>query len=376
MNRLAVYGAGKSAFKQCGMSVVELLISMVISMAVVAGAIEIVVNSKKNFLDQDEVTFIQTNARYALDLIAKDIRMAGYLGCATKESVQIANSIDDDAGGYISLHGLKGYEGGVNLDSFPTDVKADATLGSDAIMIRRANNSGELNVSSHVPESAVIKLWEENKYPEESTLIIADASCRNVGIFSTTGKDGVKQINHNPGSGSGVGNCTKVIKGNFDCSDGCKAVSCGIYSAKNGEYGPGSKVMEFVSRVYFIGDSSMLPGVPALKRRALNVVGAPSTFEEEIAVGVEDLEILYGIDSDGDGSTDQYRQADQMDLDGDTVITDEEWDQVSNVKISLVFRSQNAVLSTAEKRILAGTEYNDKYMRQVVNSTVKIRNRG
>lgn len=361
--------------KQKGLSVVELMISMVISMAIVAGAVEIVVSSKRSFLDQDEVTFIQTNARFALDLISKDIRMAGYLGCATQNSVQTANSIDDSAGGFISLHGLVGFEGGESVDGFPDDFKADAEVGSDAILIRRASNSGELDVSKHVAASAVIHLWENHEYPEGSTLMIADASCRNIGLFQTTGKPG-GHLNHNAGKSKGVGNCTKIIKGNFECDPSCKAVSCGGYGTATGEYGPGSKVMEFVSRAYFIGESSVLPGVPALKRRVLNVVGSPSTYEEEIAVGVEDMEILYGIDSDGDSSVDQYRSADQMDIDSDGSITDEDWDSVSNVKISLVFRSQNPVLSKSEKRTLAGKEYEDRYMRQLVNSTIKIRNRG
>ena len=51
-------------------------------MAVIAGSIQVVVSSKRSFIDQDEVTFIQTNARYALDMMGKDVRMAGYLGCA------------------------------------------------------------------------------------------------------------------------------------------------------------------------------------------------------------------------------------------------------------------------------------------------------
>ena len=110
--------------KQRGLSVVELLISLVIGMAVIAGSIQVVVSSKRSFMDQDEVSFIQANARYALDLMGKDIRMAGYLGCATKNSVQLANSIDSDFGGYISLHGLRGFDGETDTSNFPADFKA------------------------------------------------------------------------------------------------------------------------------------------------------------------------------------------------------------------------------------------------------------
>lgn len=363
-------------FRQQGLSVVELMVSLVISMAVVAGSVQVVVSSKKNFVDQDEVTFIQTNARFALDLIAKDIRMAGYMGCATQESVQVANSINDDAGGYISMHGLRGFDGETSTDTFPADIKTGATLGTDAVLIRRAADSGELDVSSHNASSAVIHVWENHSYVPGSTLVIADASCRNVGIFQVSGPNSVpaNHINHN--TGTGTNNCTKIVKGQFVCDSSCKAISCGGYGTATGEYGPGSKVMEFVSRVYYIGESEAMPGMPALKRSVLNVNGAPSTHSEEIALGVEDMEILYGIDTSGNGDVDQYRSASAMDLDGDGTVSDEEWDRALNTKISLVFRSQSPVLPSAETRTLAGKTYSDRYMRQVVNSTVKIRNRG
>lgn len=365
-----------SSRHQMGLSVVELLVSLAIGMAVIAGSIQVVVSSKRSFMDQDEVTFIQTNARFALDLISKDIRMAGYLGCATQNSVQTANSIADDAGGYISLHGLRGFEGSTTTSSFLADFQAKATVGTDAVLIRRAADSGEMDVGKHVAAAATIHLWDTHNYKEGSTLMIADASCRNVGIFQVSGPNGLpaNHINHNVGSGTK--NCTKIVKGNFVCSASCKAVSCGGYGTATGSYGPGSKVMEFVSNAYYIGESSVMPGMPALRRQVFNADGAPSTSSEEIALGVEDMEILYGVDSNGDGDVDQSRQADQMDLDGNGTVTDEEWDQVLNVKISLVFRSQAPVLANAEKRTLAGKDYEDRFMRQAVNSTIRIRNRG
>lgn len=366
----------KYKHSQHGLSVVELLVSMLISLAVVAGAIEVIVGSKRSFLDQDEVSFIQTNARYALDVLAKDIRMAGYLGCAAQDSVQIANSLSDDAGGFISLHGLTGFDGASNTNSFPADFKSDALVGTDAFIVRRAKGEGEIDVSSHVAAAATIHLWQNHSYPEGSTLMIADANCRNVGLFQVSGPNGLpsNHINHN--TGNGTSNCTKIIKGKFKCDGSCKTNSCGGYDHSTGDYGPGSKVMEFVSHAYYIGESSLIPGMPALKRKALKSMGAPATEEEEIALGVEDMEIFYGIDTNGNGSVDQYRDASEMDLNGNAIVEQEEWDRVSSVKVSLVFRSESPVLNKAEKRTLAGKEYEDRYLRQVVNSTVKIRNRG
>ncbi len=362
---------------QSGLSVVELLVSLLIGMAVVAGAVQVVVSSKRNFMDQDEVTFIQTNARYAMDLIARDLRMAGYLGCAAQQSVQTANSIEDDAGGFISMHGLQGFEGEVSASSFPDAYRADVKTGTDSFIVRRASDSGEFDVSKHVAASAVIHLWQSHSFPRGSTLMIADASCRNVGLFQVSGPNGLPSNTLGHNTGNNTKNCTKIIKGNFDCSSPqCGQVSCGGYDQKMGGYGPGSKVMAFVSNAYYIGESKIMPGVPALKRRVFNPVGPPSTASEEIALGVEDLQVLYGVDSSGDGSVDQFRKASEMDLDGNGVISHQEWDQVLSVKVSLVFRSRNPAMASAEDKNLAGTNYNDRYFRQVVDSTVRIRNRG
>jgi type IV pilus assembly protein PilW len=368
--------SGMVGRRQRGLSVVELLISLVIGMAVIAGSIQVVVSSKRSFMDQDEVTFIQTNARFSVDLLGKDIRMAGYLGCATQKSVQLANSINNDAGGYISLHGLVGYEGEVNTNSFPADFRAKVKAGSDGVLIRRAADSGEMDVSKHVAASATVHLWDEHSYKKGSTLMIADASCRNVGIFQVSGPNGLpaNHITHN--TGSGTNNCTKIIKGNFSCDPSCKAVSCGGYGTASGAYGPGSKIMEFVAHAYYIGESDVMPGMPALRRQVFNANGPAGTSSEEIALGVEDMEILYAVDSNSDGDVDQMRKASEMDLNGNGTISNEEWDQVISVKINLVFRSQLPALPVAEKKTLAGTEYNDRFMRQVVNSTFRIRNRG
>jgi type IV pilus assembly protein PilW len=379
MNKHLLQGASKKSARkslQSGLSVVELLVSMVISLAVVAGSIQVVLGSKKNFTDQDEVTFIQTNARYALDIIGKDVRMAGYLGCAAQKSVQIANSIDNSAGGYISTHGLIGFEGETSTTTFPSDIKTLATVGTDAILVRHADNTGELDVKGHNPSSANIDLWGSHNFAKGSTLMIADATCRNVGLFQLSGPNSVPASHMVHNTGAGTSNCTKIIKGNFVCNSSCTAVSCAGYTHKMVGYGAGSKVMALVSHLYYIGNSTAIPGMPALKRSAFNANGAPSTSSEELALGVEDMEILYGVDTDNNGDVDQFRSAANMDLDSNGTTTEAEWDKALNVKISLVFRSQNIVLSTNEKHTFAGKEYNDKYMRQLVNSTFRIRNRG
>lgn len=370
--------SGAPLKRQKGISIIELMISLVISMAVVAGSVQVVVSSKRSFMDQDEVTFIQTNARYALDLLARDIRMAGYLGCASTGSVEIANSIVNNSGladGYFSLQGIAGFDGDTGIAQFPTDIQALATAGTDSILVRRASDTGELNVSDHNAVAASISLWDSHEFKPGASLVIADASCRHVGLFQLSGpvSTPAQTISHKV-SGA-ANNCTEVIKGDFACALTCTADACGDANRANGKYKPGSKVMAFIARNYFIGESSVIPGMPALKRQVYSP-GATATLTEELAVGVEDMQIVYGVDSNNDGSVDQFRKASDMDLNNDGSITALEWDRALAVKLSLVFRSQKPVLQKAETKQFAGKTYSDRYIRQMVNSTLRVRNRG
>lgn len=360
--------------KAAGVSLVELLISLVIGSIILAGAVQVVANSKRSFIDQDEITFIQNNARFALDVISKDIRLAGYMGCASPGSVKVANAIAGNENGFVSMDGIKGFDGGTvdvsTTGTFPANYSANAFAGTDSILIRHADIDNELNVKSHDVNAAVIHTWGTNEFDAGEALVIADANCRYVGLFQvSTGTGSASNVTHNTGGGD---NCTKIIRGEFNCSSpSCGTNSCNGYTkVTGGSYGPGSKLMKLISHAYYIGESDIAPGMPALKRHALESLDdATPVVAEEIALGVEDFQIIYGLDSSGDGSVDQYRDA-------SSITTDADWARVLSVKLKLIFRSKSEVLPSAEVRTLAGKTYNDRYIRQLVNSTVRIRNRG
>lgn len=361
---------------QRGLSLIELMISLVISAAVIAGSVQVLVSSKRNYLDQDEVSFIQNNLRYAMDLIGRDVRMAGYMGCASGDGVEVANAISDTANGFISTHGIRGFESKTTKTTFPVDYRAAAKTGTDSLMVRRANDENYLNVKVHKPYAALLELWESHEYPAGTTLMITDAACRSVGLFQVSGPSTVPDTNLNHAVGGATKNCTQVIKGNLSCDVSCTTLSCGGHNAVSSGYSPGSKVMEYISHAYFVGESEVIPGMPALKRQVLVVGSTPATKSEEIALGVIDMQLLYGIDSNGDGTVEMYRAADNMDVDANGVTNDDDWSKVASVNISLVFRSQNPVLPENKSETIVGKSYNDKYVRQLVTTTIKIRNRG
>lgn len=358
-----------------GFSLVELLVAVTIGLIILSGVVNVVLGTKANKEQQDEITFIQDNARFVVETLSNEIRMAGYMGCASPSTAMIANSIDTGYFGFVSMGGIEGFDGQTSVASFPTPVQPLASVGSDAFIVRRGD-SDELAVESHVAASATIGLYKQHSFPPGTPLMITDANCSYVGLFQVSAPNAnalpASKIVHN--TGSGTNNCTKIIRGSFVCDASCKAVSCGGYGTTTGSYGPGSKVMRFISRAYFIGPSNVLTGMPALKRQSLVMETALTTKSEEIAQGVEDMQLLYGVDTNADADVNQYRTAAQMDVDGNGVINNTDWDKVRSVRFALVFRSQNPV-GANQTQVLNGVTYNDRYLRQAVNATVLIRNR-
>ncbi len=69
--------------KGAGFSLVELMVAMLISLILIGAAAATWLTSKKTYTLQEDLGRIQENARFALEFIKYDIRMAGYYAAPT-----------------------------------------------------------------------------------------------------------------------------------------------------------------------------------------------------------------------------------------------------------------------------------------------------
>jgi type IV pilus assembly protein PilW len=119
-------------------------------------------------------------------------------------------------------------------------------------------------------------------------------------------------------------------------------------------------VIELQTVNYTIGVGAS--GEPALFRQEFN------NPPEELIEGVEDMQILYGVDTDNDQFPNQYMSA-------DAVI---DFDDVVSVRVMLLVRSiDDFVTEDPQTYTYNGvtTTPADRRIRQVFSSTIALRNR-
>jgi type IV pilus assembly protein PilW len=73
--------------KRRGFTLVEILVALAIGALLTSGFVQIFSSSKKTYLIQDNLSRLQENARFAMDFLARDIRMAGHINNAVPSSI-------------------------------------------------------------------------------------------------------------------------------------------------------------------------------------------------------------------------------------------------------------------------------------------------
>lgn len=361
---------------QRGFTLIELMVALTIGLFLVGAVGTLYVNTRGSFDYANEVARIQEAGRFGLEAISRDTRMAGYNGCgATLPNFTISNILNVPrlANGLPSNPSLdfstpiRGYEGGVDI--FPGALTAAGAISgsTDAIILLGVDSSSEMVVQLHTPASARIDTSTHSIQAGEILLI---TDCSKASIFQVSGPTNTSNtatyVEHNTGGSSSPGNCLMPL------SSTCMPLTSG-----NAYFKPGSQLMRVFSNAYFIAPASQGNGLRSLYTMALEGRTDGTPVARELLVGVDDMQIIYGVDTDGDGATDNYVTANGVGA--------ANWAQVTAVKISLLVRStSNNVTTTSQPYNYAGTPGSinestttptDRVMRRVFSETVVARNR-
>ncbi len=315
--------------RQHGFNLIELMVAMVIGVFLVAGALRVYTQSQAALIVSEQAARLQENARYALQIVERDVRAADLWGL-TNESLQIAGSSDPtqpvdplsadtgDCENNWSININVAIEGSNNANPYNTTCipTGDYVTNSDVLILRHAQ-------STPVDEVDL-----------ENGLLYIRSSTNNGIIFE------------GPNQPTGI------------AADGINS--------------------ELTSIAYWVSDSSDLDNtVPSLRRSFLTTNGNnPIVLTEEVISGVEDLQVQYGIDTTGDRSVNMYVDFDDV-VDPDSILVARIWLRIRAENIEQGY-TEDVTYNYADRTFnSANTGNNDdvRYRRLLVTKTIEMRNR-
>lgn len=331
--------------KQLGLSLIELMVAVTIGLILVAGVIQIYVGSKDTYRTQDALSRLQENQRFVLNLLASDIRSSGYIGCLNlkaEPSINIIANNPPESAGITAIQGSENKGGQTWAPGVPTGV-SQVLSDTDVLVVQHGGACGARLTGNMGVRNADIQIDSANSCGFQAGEAILISDCGGADLFRAT----------TVSSGSG-----KVTIAHSQSQNTNNFLSK--------PYTDESELLKFTSAAYFIRNG--VSGIPALWRFD-RTTAAGTNNPVELVEGVENLQVLYGQDTDVNGEADQYVAADAVG----------NWDNVVSVRMTLLFRTIEPVHAANTSYTFAAASnktYSDRFSRQETTLTVDLRNKG
>ncbi len=140
---------------QQGMSLVELLVAMVIGLVLLGGVYQVFTGSTTSSRENQQFSRLQENARFAMEILGREIRVAGYAGCF---GGNLVNNLNPSGTGYIAeflgfTNAVEGYDwnGAGWTPAIDTTVIPSAAGGGDILIVRGIDNDDRVEITGNNP---------------------------------------------------------------------------------------------------------------------------------------------------------------------------------------------------------------------------------
>ena len=370
-----------SSRKMGGLSMIELLIAMVMGLTLTAGVMQVYVGNTQTERDQEARARMQENGRFAITYLANELRMAGYLGClSTIDENSINNTLDGPPPSFQPGVGIQGWEAnGTGLGAISNSANNVATTDTDGG--GWASSGGNvLDSTNVVPGTDIVRVWSADGTGATINSISPGAAMTVVNSGLTDIEDGDILLLSDCQRADWVQACNVQEIGGGASINSVLSAGCvpGNDVSSNLRTQAGGELVKLAGTMFYIGKrGDVATNPPALFRRSLNQ-NAGSGNAEELVEGIENLQILYGINADNDNkkTVDSYVAANLV---GD-------WTRVISVRISVLVQSiEDNMLPAAQAYTFNGVTYDgtagngdlpaDRRLRRVFTSTITLRNR-
>lgn len=325
--------------RQAGVSLVELMISLTLGLILLAALLTVFANSSAARGELERTSRQIENGRYAIQLVADDLRVAGFYGEFNAGAMPVPAVLPDPCSTIPAvwntaapLH-VQGYDAGIGA---PTCLPLSAKPNSDVFVVRR--------VKTCVAGVAGCEAAAAGKPYLQASLCNTDTSQRVLDVNGAVAFPLLRK----------------------DCATP-------------------AALRQYMVNVYFINDdTSSGQNVPTLTR--LELTGG-ALVQVPLVEGIEEINVEYGIDTDGDGQADAYSaDPDNYTYAGCTTCTaGNNWANVVTVHLYVLARSISPSpgysdtrtyrlgLNAAGVPIIVGPK-NDRYRRNVYSAMVRIAN--
>lgn len=178
--------------RQSGVTLIELMIAMVLSLIVLIGVVNIYIVNKKVSRMEDGLSRMQENGRFAMDFLARDLRMAGYPNLPTLTDIDaigdtsgIEDAGENNSDTLILSHGRTGIY--ITDDCKGDAIDPTATNTYDIQDTGRVNNRGNSIFSLYCNGTELVEGVENMQvlYGVRNTLDMAVANPTTSYLTST-----------------------------------------------------------------------------------------------------------------------------------------------------------------------------------------------
>lgn len=249
--------------RQAGLSLVELMVSITLGLMILSGVLVVFVNTSTARNEVERTSRQIENGRYASEILTEDLRLAGFYGELNPASVATPAALPADPcsvtpadwRAWIPVH-LQGYDdtGFTSTNCALTNLKAN----TDVLVIRRAR-------ACAAGVSGCEAAANGRPYLQVSMCATQVTPTHKLGLEGTETFDMQKKT------------CVSTA--------------------------PANK-REYFVRIYFVAtDNGAGQNIPTLKR--LELTGAGWNIVPMVE-GIEELQLQYGLDTNGDGVPDVY----------------------------------------------------------------------
>lgn len=356
------YSMSTGARPQRGLTLIEFMISIVLGMILVAAIAVLIANQSTSRADVDRGGRLIENGRYAMNVITEDLQMAGYYGesssapttttitafpnpCTT--TVTSGNAASPGIQESSSLH-IQGYDDSTYTAATLSCV-TNWKIGTDILVVRHAD-----------PDTSAVLTGgntDLNKLTDGQVYLQTGLTTSTANVFT-----------YKMYAGSSASNST-----NFT-----------LVNRSNALQAP----RKWLVRIYYVASCDVCSGgsadtIPTLKRVELTYAsGSPSVSSvATIAEGIENMQVDYGVDADGDGAPDG---SDVTAAAGTLGTTPANWQNVMSAKVYLLVRAtETAPAYTNSKKFAMGASYpasapydpgSDSYQRHLFMQAVRLVN--